>query len=262
MNLRHYLDRIGYRGALEPTAAVLASLHRAHLLSVPFENLDIPLGHRIELDRASFYDKIVRRGRGGFCYELNGLFAWLLEQVGFRVTLLSGRVYEGERPGPEFDHMTLLVEMEERMIADVGFGDSFIEPLKLGPGEQIQRGVTYRLSGSDAGRVVERRRAGDRWEPQYAFTLTPRRLEEFAAMCHHQQTSPDSVFTRKSVCSLATRDGRITLADGRLIVTSGRDRQERQVKGEEEYRALLKSRFGIDLGRDADVSRLVLPPSR
>ena len=262
MDAGAYLKRIRYRGALDPTATVLTSLHRAHMLSVPFENLDILLGQEIELRPASFYDKIVRRGRGGFCYELNGLFAWLLEQLGFKVILLSARVYQGDRPGPEFDHMVLRIELEEPMIADVGFGDSFVEPLLLGPAEQAQRGVTYRLTDSDAGRILESRRQGDPWEPQYLFTLAPRRLEDYAAMCRHQQTSPDSSFTRKSICSRVTRDGRVTLANGRLIVTSGDHRQEREVEGEDEYRALLSEWFGIELSRGADVSLLLEPGRR
>lgn len=257
MDTGAYLERIGYRGALDPTVSLLTSLHRAHMLSVPFENLDIPLGREITLSRASFYDKIVRRRRGGFCYELNGLFGWLLGQLGFRVALLSGRVYDGDRPGPEFDHVVLLIEMEDRMIADVGFGDSFIEPIPLDTTEQSQRGVSYRLTGPDAEQVLEQRQPGGEWEPRYTFSLTPRRLEEFAAMCHHQQTSPDSVFTRKSVCSLATPEGRITLSNGRLIVTAGGRRDEREVTNEKEYRALLKTRFGIELEQDADVSRLI-----
>jgi len=262
MSIEDYLERMGYRMATVPTAAVLTSLHRAHMLTVPFENLDIPLGREIELDLASFYDKIVRRRRGGFCYELNGLFGWLLRELGFTVTLLSGRVYEADRPGPEFDHMLLLVDLKERMIADVGFGGSFLEPLVLGPGEQVQSGIAYRLIHSDSGRILERRRPDGPWEPQYAFSLTPRRMEEYAAMCRHQQTSPDSVFTRRSICSLATSNGRITLTDGRVIETIGERRQEREVGGEQEYRELLKTRFGIDLGEDADFGRLIAPGRR
>ncbi|TDI15991.1 MAG: arylamine N-acetyltransferase, partial [Acidobacteria bacterium] len=101
MEINAYLKRIGYRGSRQPTAETLRQLHRAHLLAVPFENLDIPLGHPIVLSLPSFYDKIVRRRRGGFCYELNGLFGWLLEQLGFTVVMLSARVFEGAQPGPE-----------------------------------------------------------------------------------------------------------------------------------------------------------------
>ena len=92
MDVGAYLDRIGYRGPIEPTADTLRALHRQHMLTVPFENLDIALGREIVLDPERFVEKIVRRHRGGFCYELNGAFATLLVALGFRVTLLSARV--------------------------------------------------------------------------------------------------------------------------------------------------------------------------
>lgn len=254
-----YLDRIGYRGPREPTAETLRQLHRGHMLAVPFENLDIHLGHPIVLSLPSFYDKIVRRRRGGFCYELNGLFGWLLEQLGFAVALLSGRVFAGVQPGPEFDHIVLLIETAERMIADVGFGDSFLEPLRLDAGEEVvQHGSSYRLTRSGSERVLERRRGSD-WEPQYMFSLTPRQLAEFGAMCQRHQTSSESNFTQKVVCSLATPDGRITLSNNRLIMTSEGRREEQGVAGEGEYRMLLKTCFGIDLGERPRMDRLMVP---
>jgi len=259
MEIDAYLARIKYDGPRAPTVDTLKQLHRAHMLAVPFENLDIHLGHPISLSIASFYDKIVRRHRGGFCYELNGLFGWLLEQLDFAVVMLSARVYDGGRPGPEFDHMVLLVEAGGRMIADVGFGDSFLEPLPLDTAvEVVQRGSTYRLTSSDTDVVLERRSDAD-WEPQYVFSLTPRRLTEFSAMCERQQTSPESHFTRKTVCSLATSDGRITLSNRRLITTAGRRRVERDVADEDEYRRLLSAPFGIDLREEPRIQKLMEP---
>src|SRR5215213_6707253 len=135
MDVQAYLRRINYRGELAPTVATLRELHRAHLLAVPFENLDIHLGRAILLDQDALFDKIVTRRRGGFCYELNGLFALLLRELGFEVTLLSAGVARaGGGFGPEFDHLTLLVKVPsaEAMalylpsaswLADVGFGD-------------------------------------------------------------------------------------------------------------------------------------------
>ena len=258
MEIDAYLKRIGYGGSRQPTAETLRQLHRAHLLAVPFENLDIPLGHPIVLSLPSFYDKIVRRRRGGFCYELNGLFGWLLEQLGFTVVMLSARVFEEAQPGPEFDHLVLLIEMEERLIADVGFGDSFLEPLRLdGEEEDVQQGSSYRLTGSDSERVLQRRRESE-YESRYVFSLTPRRLAEFSAMCQRQQTSSESIFARKTVCSLATPDGRITLSNSRLIVTAGGRREEREIAGEQEYRTLLETHFGIDLGEEVRVDRLMV----
>ena len=249
MKIDAYLDRIGFSGPHTPTAESLRQLHRAHMFAVPFENLDIPLGNPIVLSLSEFYAKIVERRRGGFCYELNGLFGWLLEHLGFRVTRLSAGVYGGGQPGPDFDHLTLLVETEDQLLADVGFGDSFVEPLPLdGSVTAAGTGTLYRLTGVGSNRVLERQKPGAQWEPQYAFTLQPHHLDEFAPRCQWTQTSPESGFTRKVSCSLATPEGRITLSGRRLITTTGQTRTERDVTSKDEYRTLLKTHFRIDLG--------------
>jgi N-hydroxyarylamine O-acetyltransferase len=259
MDERAYLERIGYGGSREPTAETLLQLHRAHLRAVPFENLDIPLGQPIALSLPAFYEKIVERRRGGFCYELNGLFGWLLERLGFQVTLLSARVFAGGQPGPEFDHLILLIETDERLIVDVGFGDSFLEPLRLDSEDvSVQHGSSYRLTGSGQESVLQRQQGSD-WEPRYVFSLTPRHLAEFSAMCQYHQTSPDSIFTRMAICSRATTNGRITLSNDRLITTTGDRREERLVAGDEEYRTLLKEWFGIDPGGWARLDGLLAP---
>jgi len=217
-------------------------------LSVAFENLDIQLDRSIVLSLPSLYSKVVLYRRGGFCYELNGLFGWLLEQFGFSVKKLSARVLEGDQLGPEFGHLVLMIQLKERWIADVGFGDSFLEPLPLDSEEEhVQPGGAYRLIGPGSKKALERRRDFG-WQPQYLFSLTPRQLVEFAGMCQRHQTSPDSVFTQKIVCSVATPDGRIALSNGRLITTVGERFEERKVTAEADYRSLLQDHFGIDLG--------------
>jgi N-hydroxyarylamine O-acetyltransferase len=243
-----YLRRIRYQGPTAPTAECLRRVHRAHMMAVPFENLDIGLKRPILLDEERFFDKIITRGRGGFCYELNGLFGALLRELGFKVTLLSARVYgEGNREGREFDHLTLRVDLDQPWLADVGFGDSFLEPLRLSDGfEQEQQGVTYRLQDEGQRWKFLKRDAGA-WKPLYDFTLIPRRLDEFTAACHYTQTSPDSWFTQRRVCSRPTADGRITLTDLRLITTSNGERRERELKSEEDFRAALREHFGIAL---------------
>ena len=246
MDANAYLKRIRYAGTLVPSAETLRALHHAHMLAVPFENLDIHRGRPIVLELPRLYDKIVNQGRGGFCYELNGLFAWLLGQLGFRVEMLSARVCNGGEPGPEFDHMALLVQREKRLLADVGFGDSFVEPLLLDDvGEQVQRGVAYRIeSDGEIVRMLERR-PGQAWLVVYQFTLQSRQLSDFAEMCVWQQTAPESHFTKKRVCSLATNDGRVTLSDKKLIVTKNGERNERTLANEDEYRSTLSKYFGI-----------------
>lgn len=250
MNLDAYLQRLNYDGPRTRTIATLRALHQAHLLSVPFENLDIQLGRPIVLEEAALYDKIVRHRRGGFCYEINGLFAALLRELGFEVKLLSAGVMEDGKFGPEFDHLTLLVQLEERWLADVGFGDSFREPLRLEESsEQIQYDVAYRLNKSGEHWTLRRRLPNHDWEPQYRFTLQPHRLAEFAGMCHYHQTSPASRFTQQRICSRATLEGRVTLSDMRLIVTAHGERQETIVKNQEEYTRALEKYFGIELAK-------------
>ena len=245
MNTKDYIARIGYTGTLDPTAETLKQLHRAHLLSIPFENLDIFLGKPIVLDIQAVYDKVVQQGRGGYCFELNSLFAWLLTQLGFTVTMLSARIFYNESPGPEHDHMVLMVDAEKPLIADVGFGDCFIEPLGFEGNAVLQQGAFYCLEQWDSQWVMKRREAEIKWAPQYVFSLTPRLLSDFAEMNEFHQHSADSIFTRKVVCTKATTKGRVTLSRNRLITTEKDRREERMVAGEAEWWDLLKGHFGI-----------------
>jgi N-hydroxyarylamine O-acetyltransferase len=245
LDVRAYLDRIGYR---EPTAAdesTLLGLHVAHLHKVPFENLDIHLGREIVLDEMRLFDKVVRRKRGGFCYELNGLFAELLRELGFRVTLLSARVVNDGKVGPEFDHLALRVDLDRPWLCDVGFGDSFLEPLVLAEGQTVEGGWRYRLARDGADWTLSR---GEPWEPSFVFTLTPRSLQDFEPMCRFHQSSPDSPFTRKRVCTLAVEGGRTTLSNDRLILTHGTERHERRLADEDEIRDVLHRVFDVEIG--------------
>ncbi len=242
-----YLDRIGYSGPTDPCPETLRALHLAHLFAVPFENLDIHLGREIICDESRFLHKVIDERRGGFCYELNGAFAALLRELGFQVSLLAAGVTRPDgSDGPEFDHLTLRVDLDQPWLADVGFGDSFLEPLRLQPNlEQAQIGRVYRLTQiEDVFNLEVWPR--DRWKRQYAFTLQPRQLAEFAAMCHYQQTSPDSHFTQHRICSRATPDGRITLTDGKLIETHDGVRSERTLS-EAEWTACLRDLFDVVL---------------
>jgi N-hydroxyarylamine O-acetyltransferase len=239
------LRRIGFDAPPRVDVGTLRALHAAHLEAVPFENLDIHLGRRIVLDEAAFFDKIVGRGRGGFCFELNGLFAALLRALGFPVAMLSAgvRLDDGTFT-PDFDHMTLLVELEERWLADVGFGDSFRDPLRLDvSGEQRQGGRAYRVEHDGTAGLMSCRDEAGR-ESGYRFALRPRKLASYAGRCHYLQTSPDSMFVRRIICSRATPDGRVTVANQRLIMTHHGERRERAL-AEAEWRAAFTEHFGI-----------------
>jgi N-hydroxyarylamine O-acetyltransferase len=250
LNIRAYLERINYHGSLAPTRESLSELQVAHLLAVPFENLSIHAGEPIVLEDEALYAKIVKRRRGGFCYEANGLFAALLRALGFDVRMLSAEVANAEggfnRP---FDHMALMVSLDERWLVDVGFGDSFLEPLRLDyRGEQMQGSRAYRID-ADGDYLILMQRGDDNgaeWKAEYRFTTQPHTYADYEEMCRYHQTSPQSHFTRARICSRATPDGRVTLSEMRFITTSRRDgRQERTLTSQEEYEDCLREQFGI-----------------
>ena len=254
MDIHAYLERIDYHGSLEPTAESLRALQVAHLLTVPFENLSIHAREPIVLDDDALFTKIVANRRGGFCYEANGLFAALLRALDFDVAVLSAEVANAAGEfGPNFDHMTLMVtppgsmNIAQRWLVDVGFGDSFLEPLLLDErGEQRQGSRAYQIVSEGEHLVLMQRVEGEEWKAQYRFTLQPHEFADYAEMCRYHQTSPDSHFTKARICSRATEDGRITLSDMRLITTSKSDgRVERTLASEAEYADVLCEQFGI-----------------
>ena len=256
MDIQAYLARMNYDGPTGPDAETLRGLQVAHLQSVPFENLSIHAGEPIVLTDEALFTKIVERRRGGFCYEANGLFAALLRALGFETRMLSAEVAHAEGGFSEpFDHMALMVGLEERWLVDVGFGDSFMEPLRLDETSQqlqgqlqgqIQGGRVYRISVDGDYRILERCE-GSQWKPEYRFTLQPYIYGDFSGMCEYHQTSRESHFTQKRICSRATADGgRITLSDMRLIETAGDGkRNERMLATQDEYDTVLGESFGI-----------------
>lgn len=249
MDTPAYLARIGFTDSARPDAETLQRLHLAHLYAVPFENLDISLGRQISCDGERFVRKIVDSRRGGFCYELNGAFAALLRELGFRVTLLSARVSrEDGSASPDFDHMALLVDLEEPWLADVGFGNSFLEPLRLKTElDQEQPGGPFRIVPVRDVMIVQRQLVEQTWKALYQFTLNPHALEDFEPRCQWQQTSRDSHFVQQRICTLPTQEGRITLADLKLIRTVHGKREERLLQNEDEWRAALVEHFGVRL---------------
>jgi N-hydroxyarylamine O-acetyltransferase len=252
MNIQTYLRRIGYQGTPNVDLDTLRALQLLHLRTVPFENLSIHLQQPIVLDEALLYEKVVERRRGGFCYELNGLFARLLQELGFEVSRLAASVCGDDGNfGPAFDHMTLLVHLQQDFLVDVGFGDSFQEPLLLEQrGEQGRGEKTYRIAHDARGYTLyEHSIQGGRPSPhaQYRFDRTAHELPAFDAMCRYHQTSAASHFTRKRICSIATVDGRVSLSDLRLIVTTQAGRCETVMNSEADVAVALKQYFGIVL---------------
>lgn len=248
MNKGAYLARIGLEpDDLEVDDETLRILQRKHLLMVPFENLDIHWKRHIVLDVDKFYAKVVEEKRGGFCYELNGLFNELLLSLGFTTRLISARVFNGTEHGPEFDHAAIIVTIgDDEYLADVGFGDFTAEPLRYGLGaeQQDETGIFVIRRFDDEYLEVAKKEDGE-WKSLYIFKDIARELSEFVEMCDFQQHSPDSHFTKSKVCSIMTDGGRKTLTDNKFIVTLNGEKTEAAVESDDKFNRIVDREFGI-----------------
>jgi N-hydroxyarylamine O-acetyltransferase len=244
-----YLARIGAAKPAEPDLAALNLLMERHLLTVPFENLDILAGRDIVLRLSHLYDKVVERNRGGYCYELNSLFRRLLAQLGYRTILAAARVYNPKRKafGPEFDHMVILVRLDRVYLVDVGFGQSVRRPLALPDGEIDDPMGRFRLrpGSNEKERYVLERRAPSDWLPRYDFSTKPREMPEFQEMNVHHQTSPHSNFTKAVLCSIATPKGWLTLDRDTLITTDGGRTERVELPSSDTRDRIVAAHFGI-----------------
>jgi N-hydroxyarylamine O-acetyltransferase len=242
---RRYLERIGLSGPLPVTARSLAAIQWAHLHAVPFENLDIcALDHRFSLDIPDIYGKVVERGRGGFCFELNGLLATLLESMGYEVWRMAAHFADEAAPDP-FDHLILMVTVPadgSRWYVDVGAGRVNPErPVPLGGATDDGRHRT-RFSGSQ---WVGEAKADDAWSPVLAWDPDVWQLGDFEPRCRYFQTDPGSFFRSGALCSLLVPGGRVTLARRTLITTIDGQREERELAGSDEIAEALESIFGF-----------------
>jgi N-hydroxyarylamine O-acetyltransferase len=232
----------------------------AHLLAVPFENLSIHWGEVIVLKDKALFEKIVEHQRGGFCYELNGLFAWLLRSLGFEVSMLAAGVAgDNGEYSPFFDHMALMVSLDEPWLVDVGFGDAFRVPLRLDiRSNQEQKGGVYCIDKEDGVFTMMEQTPSGEWKAGYRFTIQGFDYEDFEERCIYHQSSPQSHFKQRRICTRATPDGRLTLSENRLISSTltGR-RHEQQVENEEVYQRLLFENFHIATpGQDTDLATI------
>jgi N-hydroxyarylamine O-acetyltransferase len=244
-----YLDRIG-AARQAPSAGSLRDLHLRHLQTVPFENLDIHLDRKISLTVPDLYAKIVDHRRGGFCYELNGLFAAMLRSLGYDVTMYACRAQGASALGPLFDHLALSVaapESSDRWLADVGFGRHSVYPLRLGvDGDQHDPNGVFVLEQHECGDIAVLLNGA----VQYVLETRPRVLADFDPTCWWQQTWPGSHFRAGPVCSRLTGSGgMVTLSDHMLISTEGGQRIETTLASDADVLAAYRVHFGITLER-------------
>ena len=247
MKLAAYLERIGFEGTPHPDLDTLRRVHRAHVLAIPYENLDVQLRRSVGLDVRDVYEKLVLRRRGGWCYELCGLLAWALEEIGFRVTRMEGAVRRAELGEVAIgNHLVLRIDLDRPFLADVGLGDGLVEPVPLEVGPIRQGWLAFRLE-----------QLGECWwrfhnhphgaASSFDFRNAPGSPATFAAQCSRLQSDPASNFVLNAVCKRHLPD-RIEELRGRTRRTvRATGVEQRTLDSADEYVDTLSRVFGIDL---------------
>ncbi|EIM25052.1 arylamine N-acetyltransferase family protein [Microvirga lotononidis] len=254
ISVERYLDRIGHRGALIATEDTLASLHAAHSEAIPFENLDIHLGKALSSDIAALFAKMVLHRRGGYCFEQNGLFAAMLERIGFKVRPVLGRTTFGAKAPRPRGHLLSLVETGGRTwIADVGFGGhGLLEPVPFEMGRSHRAGgETYRVIASGNRGLELEMQTPDGWVSLYWFDEMPCYPVDVDVMNFYHSHSMDSFFYNNRVVASARRDRRLMLTNNEMKIVRGGDVEIRLIEDEATYLRVLLDDFDIELPPDA-----------
>ena len=247
IDLDAYLARIAYTGPREPTLSTLTALHTAHVVAIPFENLDILLGRRIDLDLGALERKLVAGRRGGYCFEQNSLFRAVLEELGFVVTALAARVQIGATAVRPRTHMLLRVDVEgERHLADVGFGGGgLVAPVPFVEGRETWiGGLGHRLRREGETWVLEGNTEGT-WGDFYAFTLEPQHPADFVMANHFTSTYPSSPFVNNLTVQRSWPEGWMVLRNRDLTLREGGVTTTETIRAPEHLLEVLENRFGL-----------------
>jgi N-hydroxyarylamine O-acetyltransferase len=248
LELSAYLHRIHFHGSARPDLATLIAIHRAHQYAIPFENIDVQLGRPVVIDLEANYDKIVCRRRGGWCYEMNGVMGWALEQIGFEVMRVGAGVMRVRAGDAQLgNHLCLLVRLDQPYLVDVGFGGSLAEPLPLRASEREDR--PYRLGLGELGdgywRFAEIAH-GDGDPFSFDFRTAPADEALLARKCQFLQTDPASPFIQNLVAQRRTADTHVSLR-GRVLATTHTARVDKKLlRSADELVAILRDRFDLD----------------
>jgi N-hydroxyarylamine O-acetyltransferase len=248
LELSAYLRRIRYDGSVRPDLTTLRAIHRAHQYAIPFENLDVLLRRSVVMDLEAIYDKIVRRRRGGWCYELNGVMGWALQEIGFEVMRIGAGVMRVQAGDAQLgNHLCLLAYLDQPYLFDVGFGGSLAEPLPLRESEREDRPYRLGLSelGDDYWRFAEIAH-GDGEAFSFDFRAAPADEALLARKCRFLQTDPASPFIQNLVVQRRTADTHLSLR-GRVLATIHTTRVDKKLlNSADELVATLRDRFDLD----------------
>ncbi len=248
MEIDAYLRRIGLAKRPAPTLAGLVTVHRAHLLAVPYENFDVQLGRPVTTSIPAIYEKIVTRRRGGWCYEMNGILGWALGELGFCVTRATGAVMRAAAGDAVVgNHLVLRVELAEgTYLADVGFGDGALEPFAVGEGAFTCNGFPFSVARADGDwwRLINHPVGG---APSFDFHLAPADETMLAAQCAGLQTSAQSPFVQNAVAFRHMAGGFHALRGRTLALIRPDGIDKREIADANDLVATLERDFALDL---------------
>jgi N-hydroxyarylamine O-acetyltransferase len=257
LKLSRYLHRIGFTGNARPTFDTLAAILKCHVCNIPFENLDVQLGIPLTTNVDAAFDKIVERGRGGWCYEQNGLFGWALSEIGFAVTRVAAAVHRAEHGEASLaNHLSLLVRAPDdpalTYLADVGFGGSMIRPIALAETQEEQTPFRIGLRRLDDGYWQFQEESGAD-SVSFDFMAEPGDEDAMSMKCERLQTDPDSSFVLNLVVQRRAPGVHVCLRGRVLTTNTASGRSTRIVDSASELTDLLETGFGLDVGDIASV---------
>jgi len=247
VEVHDYLARFSGTQHKEISLSNLAELQRLHVQHIPFENLDVIRKVPIYLNLQRIYEKIVNRQRGGYCYELNGLFNWLLTELGYDAHLVAATVLRPTGEWAKADtHAAIIVRLDHPYLIDVGFGDSTYLPIPLNGEEQTDISDIYRAIQQPDNSFELERISDSSVRTLYRFDLVPKVLVDFHEGCVFNQVAKESSFTHSDIVTRATPTGRITLSDQTVTVTENNIKTKKILSIGEKV-VLLEDVFGIHL---------------
>lgn len=246
MKLADYLERIDYRGPVRPDLECLNAIHRHHLLNISYENVDVQLRRKLDMDRSRMFEKIVHRRRGGWCYEMNGLLGWALGEIGFDVVRMTGAVTRKTRGDETLgNHLVLNVNLDEPYLVDVGLGNGLVEPIPLRSGRFIQGHREYRLELLEDGFWRFHNFAGA-MPTDFDFLFAPADEALLQKTCDELQADPESMFRQNLICERLRPDGTYMLLGRALFFFSQAEPKRTVLNSAEELRETLRTVFGLE----------------
>jgi N-hydroxyarylamine O-acetyltransferase len=256
MDLSAYFRRVDYTGDAKPTAETLVALHRGHTYNIPFENLDVYAGKTISLAPDALFDKLVTRRRGGYCFEMNGLFTLALRELGFQPRQILARTAFGGFYSALLHEVIVVSARGRAYLCDVGYGNEGISepvPMPSGVDADTRDGSDHRVTEDrERGYILWRRENGE-LVPMYAFMNCEYAPDDFEVANHYTSTHPNSFFKQQRFVTKPTPNGRITLTEQHLKITDKTGVTEHKVTSAGEFSQLLKKYFSCIAGADVIV---------